>query len=148
MIFILLSHIFARTSEDYDSKGVKCAMPKSKFKRMSQEVFARHLNHIGCGPHCPICLEASGAMRTIFKIVDKFMETRSGYLVTMDIQTLSHRSKRGMKYYCTVRDVASKYIMGFKLAKKKDILSQFREWVTNLRDDSIYQNYDWKIDQV
>ena len=47
--------IFARTREDHDTKGVKNTMAKSKFKRMSQEVFARHLNHIRCGKHCPIC---------------------------------------------------------------------------------------------
>lgn len=84
-------------------------------------------------------------MRTIFKIVDKYLETRSGYMISMDMQVLSHRSRQGMKYYVTVRCVASKYIMGFKLAKKKDILVAFRDWVLDLRQDPIYKNYNWQM---
>jgi len=140
-----LDIIFARHEDDHATRGIKCHMPKSKFKKMSQAIFARHLNHTGCGPHCPICLMASGAMRTIFKIVDKYLETRSGYMISMDMQVLSHRSRHGMKYYVTVRCVASKYIMGFKLAKKKDILVAFRDWVLDLRQDPIYKNYNWQM---
>ena len=123
-------------------------MAKSKFKKMAHGEFARNLQHTGCGPKCMVCNMASGAMRTIFKIVDKYMETRSGYMLSMDMQVLSHRSRAGNRYYVTVRDMASKYIVGFKLAKKNDILHVFKAWVISLREDPIYANYDWRMISV
>lgn len=140
-----LDIVFARHPDDHSTRGIKCNMAKSKFKRMTQASFAKHLNHTGCGPHCTICLMASGAMRTIFKIVDKYMETRSGYMFSMDMQIISHRSRRGMKYYVSLRCMGSKYIMGFKLARKSDIMEAFKQWVKELRIDPIYRNYNWNM---
>ena len=59
-------------------------------------------------------------------------------MLSMDMQVLSHRSKAGNRYYVTVRDMASKYIVGFKLAKKNDFLHVFKHWVLSIRDDPIY----------
>jgi hypothetical protein len=124
--------IFARHPDEHDMRGIQSHMAKSKFKKMAHGEFARNLQHTGCGPKCMVCDMASGAMRTIFKIVDKYMETRSGYMLSMDMQVLSHRSKAGNRYYITVRDMASKYIVGFKLAKKNDILHVFKAWLISL----------------
>ena len=140
--------IFARHPDEHETRGVKSHMPKSKFKKMAHSEFARNLQHTGCGPKCAVCRMASGAMRTIFKIVDKFMETRSGYMLSMDMQVLSHRSRAGMKYYVTVRCMASKYIVGFKLAKKNDIVHIFKQWVLDIREDPIYRNYNWQMISV
>ena len=140
-----LDIILARHPEDHCSKGVKCNMEKSKFKKMKQQTFAKHLMHTGCGPDCPICRQASGAMRTIFKIVDKYQETRSGFFWSLDTQVLSHRSRRGFKYYTTMRCLASKYIIRFKHAKKDDIYVLFEDKVKELREDPIYKNYNWQM---
>ena len=66
----------------------------------------------------------------------------------MDTQTLSHRSRTGFKYYTSVRDIASKYIMGFKQAKKNGIISMFEEWVKEVRNDPIFKNYNWTMISV
>ena len=37
--------IFARHPDEHDTRGIKCRMPKSEFKKMAHGEFARNLQH-------------------------------------------------------------------------------------------------------
>ena len=140
-----LEVIYARDADDRQVRGVKQTLPDSKIRKMTEPDFHEHYGHMGSGKNCILCYLLRGCMRFIYKVVDKYIETRMGYYWDLDILTASHRAHCGTKYYACLRDRGSKAIKAFPLVFKDDFVYQFRVWLTRLRSDAIYQVYNWKF---
>ena len=137
--------IYARDADDRQVRGVKQTLPDSKIRKMTEHDFHEFYGHMGSGKNCTLCYLLRGCMRFIYKVVDKYIETRMGYYWDLDILTASHRAHCGTKYYACLRDRGSKVIKAFPLVFKDDFVYQFRIWLTRIRSDPIYQVYNWKV---
>ena len=137
--------IYARDADDRQVRGVKQTLPDSKIRKMNEHDFHVFYGHMGSGKNCILCYLLRGCMRFIYKVVDKYIETRMGYYWDLDILTASHRAHCGTKYYACLRDRGSKVIKAFPLVFKDDFVYQFRIWLTRLRSDAIYQVYNWNV---
>ena len=137
--------IYARDADDRQVRGVKQTLPDSKVRKMNEHDFHVFYGHMGSGKNCILCYLLRGCMRFIYKVVDKYIETRMGYYWDLDILTASHRAHCGTKYYACLRDRGSKVIKAFPLVFKDDFVYQFRIWLTRLRSDAIYQVYNWNV---
>lgn len=138
-----LEVVFARNSDERQILGVKQTMAQKSFRTMSEAEFHRYFGHVGTGKNCVICALIKGTMRFIYKIKDKFIETRMGYFWDMDTITTSHRSDCGVKYYTMMRDRGSKTIKAFPLVFKDDFVDQFEIWLRRQRDDPIRAVYNY-----
>ena len=85
-------------------------MPDAKIRKMTEPDFHEYYGHMGSGKNCILCALLRGCMRFIYKVVDKYIETRMGYYWDLDILTASHRANCGTKYYAYLRDRGSKAI--------------------------------------
>ena len=85
-----LEVIYARDAEDRQIRGVKQQLPNRNRSRMTEDEFHEFYGHMGCGKNCVICHLVRGSMRFIYKVVDKYIETRTGYMFDMDTLPISH----------------------------------------------------------
>ena len=140
--------VFARHPDDRQVRGVKQSLPKKSKRNMTEAEFHEWYGHMGSGKNCALCHLVRGCMRFIYKVVDKYVETRMGYFFDMDTLTMSHRAYCGTKYYTGLRDRGSKAIKAFPLVFRDDLIAQFDRWLTAKRADPIYQVYNWRFCQV
>ena len=139
---------FARHRDDRQIRGVKQSLPKKAFRQMKEQEFHEHFGHMGCGKNCTICSMARGAMRFIYVIVDKYVETRMAYMWDLDILTLNVRAVCGSKYIAVMRDRGSKFFKCFLLVFKNDFIVQFTKWLSRMREDTIYHILPWRFVEV
>ena len=143
-----LEVVYARHEDDRQIRGVKNSLPKKSKRMMSEQDFHEYYGHMGSGKHCALCYLVKGCMRFIYRVVDKYVETRMGYFFDMDTLTMSHRAYCGTKYYTAMRDRGSKFIKSFPLVFKDDFIDQFDIWLRQMRSDPIYRVYNWEFCQV
>lgn len=63
----------------------------------------------------------------------------------MDGITWSDRSEQGCKHLIVLRDVASGAYQLIPLYRKNDITTAFREWITSMRNDTLYKNDSYPV---
>ena len=140
--------VYARDSDDRQVRGVKQNLPDKAKRQMTEQEFHEHYGHMGSGKNCALCAIVKGCMRFIYRVVDKYCETRMGYVFDMDTLTFSTRASCGAKVGTFMRDRAAKYIKDFVLVFKDDFIDQFDMWLTSCRNDPIHQVYNWQFCQV
>ena len=138
-----LQVIMGRSAGDANERGVKQYLPSKELRSLSGDDFHKRYGHIGSGKKCAWCALIKGSMRYIFRIVDKYIETRMGYFWDMDTLTVNVRADDGTKYYTIMRDRGSKYIKAFSLQFKDHFIDNFRSWIAQMRKDKIYEVYGW-----
>ena len=138
-----LEIVLARHPDERNELGVKQYLHTKEKRSMLSESFHRWYGHVGTGKDCPICRMIRGSMRIMYRVVDKYIETRSGFYWDMDTLTVDVRAYDGTKYYTVLRDRGSKYIKGFNLQFKDHFIDLFDEWLTDMRADKIYEVYNW-----
>ena len=135
--------VYARSPDEREIRGVKQLLPNKKLREAHEDDFHKGHGHMGSGKKCRICHLLKGCMRMIHTITDKYHEVRMGYYFDVDIQTVSHRSYCGVKYYAIMRDRGSKYIKIFPLVFKDDFIVQFNTWIRRMRQSPVHQRYNW-----
>ena len=104
------------------------------------------LEHCGCrNPNCWICFLVDGVPRRFMKIVDPFRDEMPAYKFHMDTVTYSERSIEGSKYETVLRREASHYFISFYLRFKSDLVSQFREFLTHMRDNHLFKMCPYQV---
>jgi site-specific DNA-cytosine methylase len=139
---------FGRHPYEKNLRGVKQGLLDKRKRMMPEQEAHEHFGHMGTGANCQICAMIRGAMKYMYRVVDKYIETRMGYFFDMDTLTVNVRDLNGTKYYTILRDRGSAFIKEFPLQLKSDFPELFDEWITYMRRDRIYDVYNWDFCSV
>lgn len=133
--------------EPCNIKGVKSGL-KPKLQKLTAAQFHEEYSHIGSCPGCKICRMTKGAMRKIFKVIDKHREFRRAHTYVMDTVTINVRSLCGCKYMIVIKCKATGYIHLIFLKWKSDSVTEVERWIKSLRSDPMFQNMGYPAVQL
>jgi hypothetical protein len=126
------------------TKGTQFGLKRGR-NALSQKEFHELYGHLGHCKDCKICQEVKGNMRRIKTKHNPHRESRPGYAWAMDCITFSHRSEEGNKYLVVLRCLATGAFQYIPLYLKSDAKEAFREWVTQMRNDPLYKDFNYPV---
>ena len=142
-VYAHTASITARHRDERQIKGIKAGLKHGR-EKLPIKIFHKRYGHIGnCDDTCDICRMVKGNMRHTYKTVDPYRETRPAHTWSMDTVVFSHRALSGNKYATVLRCKATGVIKILYLYLKNDIVTQFEQWVKEMRAGPAYADLSY-----